>query len=70
VKPRALALTWILASLTLGACAHHQAVPREFGRIDSDKGISTNTDLQWAIQKEPSKDPQPPSERSAERAAQ
>ncbi|HTO05904.1 MAG TPA: hypothetical protein VMR86_02520 [Myxococcota bacterium] len=56
MKSLVVAWVWVLASLGLSACAHHQAVPRDFGRIDSDKGISTNTDLEWTIRHEPSKD--------------
>jgi len=56
MKRRALLLACILAPLTLGACARHVVVERSFGRIDGDRGISTNSDLEWTIQHEPSKD--------------
>ncbi len=43
----------LLAPLSLGGCARHVVVERSFGRIDSKRSISTNSDQQWTISHEP-----------------
>jgi hypothetical protein len=60
MKLRPLLLPFVLAPLLLGACARHYVVERNFGRIDGERAISTNSDPQWSIQHEPAKDPSKP----------
>ena len=46
-----LACTALLAALA--GCARHVVVPREFGRIDGARSISTRSDPEWTLRQEP-----------------
>ena len=48
----------VVAATVLG-CARKFVVERNFGRIDDQRSISTNSDSQWTVQKEPAKAPAP-----------
>jgi hypothetical protein len=53
---QAFALAAVLAALGLSGC-RHVVVERNFGRMDGDLGISTNSDPYWKIEREPDKAP-------------
>jgi len=42
-------LVWLALPLALAACARHVVVDRNFGRVDSQRSITTNSDLQWQV---------------------
>jgi len=52
VKSAALLLS-ILALAILGGCARHFVVERDFGRVDSRRSVTTNSDTAWTIRSEP-----------------
>ena len=47
-----------LVSLALGAC-RKVVVDRNFGRVDGQKSITTNSDSAWKVDKEPAPAPGP-----------
>ena len=63
----ALALLAGLVGLLLTGC-RHVVVERDFGRVDGDRSISTNSELDWKIQREPS--PVPPEASPADAATE
>jgi len=47
----------LVAAAAVVGCARHVVVERSFGRIDNERSISTNSDPQWNVQKEPTAAP-------------
>jgi hypothetical protein len=52
-------MTWrgigavLLVLLLLPACGRRHVVPRDSGRVDSERGIMTSSDPQWTVEHEP-----------------
>ena len=46
-------VSMISMSLLFIGCARHFVVERDFGRVDSTRSISTNSDGQWTVRTEP-----------------
>jgi hypothetical protein len=48
-----LAAAGLALALLLAGCARHFVAPREAGRVDGARSISSYSDLKWTIVREP-----------------
>ncbi len=47
---------WLcLAPLLVGGCARHYVVERDVGRVNGAKSITSNSNTEWMIHREPEK---------------
>lgn len=48
------ALTLLVALTTVG-CARHHVTARDQGRVDGDKSITSDSDEEWQVRREPAR---------------